>query len=93
MMLGQRTRKIFRTISYVYLTIACVFILVGYISIVYFEGWGKLFEILSPFNVINYIAVILILAPGLVLLYFGAKTPAEEADDFVRSLQKRRLQP
>jgi hypothetical protein len=84
---------IFRAIAYVYLSIAFLIIFVGHASIVYFQGWGKLQEILSPFNVINYIVTLVTLAPGLILLHFGAKTREENAEDFVRSMEKRRSRP
>jgi hypothetical protein len=34
---------------------------------VWFEGWWKLTELLSPFNVINWAVTVAILAPGIAL--------------------------
>jgi len=57
----------------VWLWVAGALILLSYASIWWFEGFGKLQEILSPFNVWNLIAVILTLAPGFVLLKLGER--------------------
>ena len=55
----------------IWLWVAAALILVGYASIWWFEGFGKLQEIVSPFNVWNVIAVVLTLAPGFGLLKLG----------------------
>jgi hypothetical protein len=34
-------------------------------SIAWFEGWDKVQEIFSPYNVINYIAEIILVSPAL----------------------------
>jgi hypothetical protein len=55
----------------VWLWIAGALILLGYASIWWFDGLDKLLEILNPFNVWTFIAVILTLAPGVFLLNLG----------------------
>ena len=55
----------------VWLWATAVLILLGYASIWWFEGFGKLQEILNPLNVWAVIAVILTLAPGFGLLKLG----------------------
>ena len=57
----------------VWLWAAATLILLGYASIWWFEGFGKLQEVLNPFNVWNVIAVILTLAPGFGLLKLGER--------------------
>jgi hypothetical protein len=53
--------------------LAGALILLSYASIFYFEGWGKLQEIANPFNLVNFIAVIITLAPGYGLIMIGEK--------------------
>ncbi len=67
----DKTKKyqiIARTLDWIgniWLILACILIIVGYIGIVIFQGWGKLQDILSPFNIWNFLAVVIILAPGI----------------------------
>lgn len=55
----------------VWLWLATVFILFGYAAIWYFDGWGELQTILSPFNIWNIAAVVITLVPGFGLLKLG----------------------
>jgi len=57
----------------IWLWLAVALILLSYASIWWFEGFGRLQEILSPFNVWNLIAVVLTLAPGFGLLKLGER--------------------
>jgi hypothetical protein len=67
-------RKALKIAGMIYLFLAGIVILIGYASITYFQGVGVLLEILSPFNVWNFIAVVVTLAPGLIMLHFGSQT-------------------
>lgn len=60
--------KALRFLGLVWCGLAALVILAGYASTVYFKGFGRLLEILSPFNIWNYITVVLTLAPGLLCL-------------------------
>jgi hypothetical protein len=66
-------RKTIRIIANIYLTLAGAVILFGYASIWYFSGFTKLMEIISPFNLINWIAVVVTLAPGIALRAWADK--------------------
>jgi hypothetical protein len=59
--------RICKWLGHAWIIIAVIFILLNYASIWYFEGWGVLQEIASPFNIWNYIAVVITLAPGIGL--------------------------
>jgi hypothetical protein len=63
--MGARITKI---AGIVWLVIAAVVIASEYASILYLEGWTALQDTISPFHLRNYIAVAVILAPGVVLL-------------------------
>ncbi len=69
----KKSLKIFSTI---WITIATIFILFGFISTWYFEGFEKLQEVMSPFNITNFIMIFIVLSPGL-----GAKLWAEKMED------------
>ena len=73
-----KSLKIFST---VWLVLATLFILFGLVSVWYYEGFSKLQEIMSPFNIINFVMILITLSPGL-----GAKFLAE-------NLEKNRLSP
>ena len=55
----------------IWIWVAAALIIFGYASIWWFEGFSKLQEILSPFNIWNYIAVVITVAPGFGLLKLG----------------------
>lgn len=59
--------KFLSILGNIWLILACLVIVAGLISIVIFQGFGKLWDILSPFNMFNWIAVIIILLPGILL--------------------------
>ena len=60
--------KIVRVLGLTWIYVAVLFIIFGYAIVVFKEGLGALWDNLNPHNVANFIAVILTLAPGLVLL-------------------------
>lgn len=57
----------------IYLAIAGCVILLSYASIWYFQGFQALQEVMSPFNVINFAAIALTLAPGFIMLHFAGR--------------------
>ena len=65
--------KIIHVIGVIYVWLAGLFILINMVIILVNEGWVKILEILSPFNVGNYIVTIITLAPGLGLVMWSDK--------------------
>jgi hypothetical protein len=61
--------KVLKVVGYIWLTLAGALILASYATIVYKDGFGRLAEILSPYNFWNVFAVMLTLAPGLLCLW------------------------
>jgi hypothetical protein len=57
----------------IWLWAVAALILLGYVSIWWFEGFSKLQQVLNPFNVWNVIAVVLTLAPGFGLIKLGER--------------------
>lgn len=60
--------KVCRFLGQAWLTLACLVMLLGYGMVWYKDGFSALQGMLSPFNVVNYVAVAVTLSPGLGLL-------------------------
>lgn len=60
--------KVVRAIGWIWIALAGIVIFLSYVMILFTKGFWTLQETLSPFNLWNFIAVALTLAPGLVLL-------------------------
>ncbi|MCX6002224.1 MAG: hypothetical protein NTY79_06800 [Chloroflexi bacterium] len=54
-------------IGNIWLILACLFILIGYIAIVVTQGWGRLWDTISLYNFWNFVAVVGTLLPGILL--------------------------
>jgi len=65
--------KIIGVIGKVYLFLASLFIIVNLVFIFLNEGFGKIQEILSPFNLPNFILTMITLSPGLGLMMWSDK--------------------
>ena len=65
--------KVIGVIGKVYLFLASLFIIVNLVFIFLNEGFGKIQEIMSPFNLPNFILTIITLAPGLGLMMWSDK--------------------
>lgn len=57
--------KVLRGFAKVWFVLAGLFIVGNLVLVWYFEGFSKVHEIMSPFNVVNFIAVLITLAPGI----------------------------
>jgi hypothetical protein len=64
---------ILKAIAYIWLSVATLVNLVGYYGVWMKDGFSAVQELLSPFNVVNWLLTILILAPGLVALAWANK--------------------
>jgi len=60
--------KTIRTLSIVWFVLGCLVILLGVIMTWYSKGFWAVQEMLSPFNLSNFFAVAITLAPGYALL-------------------------
>lgn len=64
----------FLNILGVILLVAAVLFIVGNAGlIVWFNGWGRLQEVFSPFNIWNNIMVLVVVAPGAFCMWLAAK--------------------
>lgn len=69
----KKSAKICKVIGYIWLYLAAGFIILNTVLIWYYSGFGRVQEIFSPFNFVNFIAVGISAAPGIGLLYLSDK--------------------
>jgi chorismate mutase len=70
---GGSMSRFLITIGRIWLYVAAFLILLSYVSILVDDGFGELAAILSPFNVWNWLAVVITFLPGIGLLELGKK--------------------
>jgi hypothetical protein len=71
--MGADMGRTLTIIGKVWLWLAGIIILIGYLSILYFEGWGKFQETISPFNIVNWLTAVIVLLPGILLAEWGKR--------------------
>ena len=59
--------------GYVWLTLAALLILVGISGVWMKEGFSAVQDLLSPFNIVNWLATLITLAPGIGALVWADK--------------------
>jgi hypothetical protein len=62
-----------KVLGYIWLVLASLLILIGIAGVWMKEGLSGVQDLLSPFNVVNYIVTIMTLAPGIGLLMLSNK--------------------
>jgi hypothetical protein len=65
--------KVFRVLGQIWLSLLGVLILVGWIGIIWKEGWMRMTEVFSPFNLWNWGAILVCAAPGLACMFIADK--------------------
>ena len=66
-------KKIFKIAGYLWLIVASILILIGYIGVYIEKGWAGVEDLLNPFNIINYLIVFVTIYPGIWLLNLSKK--------------------
>jgi uncharacterized membrane protein len=62
-----------KVLGYIWLVVTGLLILVGIAGVWMKEGFSGVQDLLSPFNVVNYIAMVIALVPGIGLLKLSEK--------------------
>lgn len=57
--------RLLRIFAKVWALVVVALVLVGYGAIFINEGFGRLQEVASPFNLVNFIAIVITLSPAL----------------------------
>jgi len=65
--------KTLKIIAYVWLGAVALLVLAGAVGILLNRGVWELMGVFSPFNILNWLLIALLAAPGLVLLHFAEK--------------------
>ena len=69
--------KILRGFGYVWLVLASIFILIGIYGVWMKSGFSGVQELLSPFNIVNWLVTVVTLAPGIGALMWADKLQAK----------------
>jgi len=65
--------KVFRLLGQIWLSLLGVLILVGWFGIIWKEGWMRMTEVFSPFNLWNWGAIFVCAAPGVACMFIADK--------------------
>jgi len=76
--------KVVAVAGWILLIGAGILVLGSYATIIIRDGWSTFFEIASPFNLLNWLAVLVTLAPGMGLIYLGARLQGRSHDELMR---------
>lgn len=68
---------ILKGFGYVWLTLAGILIFIGIIGVWMKSGFSGVQELLSPFNVANWLVTVITLAPGIGALMWAEKLQAK----------------
>jgi len=72
----RRLGKLLKISGVILLVIGSILIVIGYIGILLKDGFGELREVMSPFNLSNFIAVIITLSPAAILYFLWQCEPS-----------------
>lgn len=72
--------RFFSILSKVWLALGVIVILFGYIATLFLYGWADFIRLLSPFNFINFLVVILVLSPGILFYWLSKKIKGGNID-------------
>jgi hypothetical protein len=74
--------KTLRMIGMILTFLGLALISIGYASILYNKGFFALRDIMSPFNLWNWIAVLITLAPGIFFLQWSEKIKEKKLREY-----------
>lgn len=69
--------KVLKGFGYVWLTLAGILIFVGIVGVWMKNGFSGVLELLSPFNILNWLVTVITLAPGIAALMWAEKLQAK----------------
>lgn len=70
--------KVLRGFTKVWFVLAGLFIVGNLVLVWYFEGFSKMQEIMSPFNIVNFVVVLITLAPGIATHMLAKRLEAKK---------------
>ena len=69
--------RILKGFGYVWLTLAGILIVIGIVGVWMKSGFSGVQELLSPFNILNWLVTVITLAPGIAALMWAEKLQAK----------------
>ncbi len=75
--------KIIGVLGKGYCILAGLFVMANLVFIFMNEGWSKVQEIMSPFNLVNFVVMIITFAPGYGLMVWSDKIGEKFKDSMV----------
>ena len=64
---------VLKIFGYIWVTMAAVLILAGIVGVWMKGGFSAVQELLSPFNIVNWVVTVITLAPGIAALMWAEK--------------------
>ena len=71
-----------KILGYIWISITLLFILTGIVGVWMDEGFSGIQQLLSPFNIANWIVTVITLAPGMGLLMLSRKLQDKLSDSY-----------
>lgn len=71
---------VLRAVGYLWVTLGVLLILVGIVGTWMKSGFSAVQELMSPFNVVNWVVMVITLAPGLGALAWANKLKERQAN-------------
>lgn len=71
---------VLKAFGYVWIVLAAILILAGIVGVWMKGGFSAVLELLSPFNVVNWVVTVITLAPGIGALMWAEKLSQRQAN-------------
>lgn len=72
---------VLKVFGYIWVTLAAILILVGVVGVWMKGGFSAVQELLSPFNIVNWVVMVIALAPGIAALMWAEKLSQKQASN------------
>ncbi len=67
----EKIATILKWFARIWGSLVALSVFIGAAGILVFDGWAKLTEVFSPFNIINYLVILLLLSPAIGAYYLS----------------------
>lgn len=69
----EKIAKILRWFAKIWAFLVGLSVFIGAIGILIFDGWAKFTEVFSPFNVVNFLVIFVLLLPAVGAYYLSER--------------------
>lgn len=67
----EKIAKILKWFAKIWCFLVVLSVFVGAVGILISNGWGKFTEVFSPFNLLNYLVILVLLSPAIGAYYLS----------------------